>query len=73
MAVFKPVVLRWIKRRAEGLGGKKLPLVGGHKLLYRCNLECGMCPFWRRPDEQLLGLDDEIRIMDSLVRAGVTY
>jgi radical SAM family uncharacterized protein len=30
-----------------------------------------MCPFWRRPDEQLLTLDKEVRIMDSLVRAGV--
>ena len=48
-------------------------MIAGHKLLYRCNLECGMCPFWRREDEALLGLPDEIRLMDSLAEAGVSF
>ncbi|HZW56935.1 MAG TPA: PTO1314 family radical SAM protein [Nitrososphaerales archaeon] len=73
MAILKPVLLRGTKRRIESLAGTKRPLIAGHKLLYRCNLECGMCPFWRRPDEELLSLRDEIRIMDSLVKAGVLF
>lgn len=48
-------------------------MLAGHKLLYRCNLECKMCPFWRREDEELLQLPDEIRIMDALARAGVSF
>lgn len=74
MAVLKSVVLRGIKRTFKTAGGRrKIPLVAGHKLLYRCNLTCDMCPFWRRTDEKLLGLEEEIKIMDSLVRAGVLF
>ena len=32
-----------------------------------------MCPFWRREDETLLQLPDEVRIMDALARAGVSF
>ena len=53
--------------------GEKSPVLAGHKLLYRCNLECKMCPFWRREDEELLGLQDEIRIMEALAAAGVSF
>jgi radical SAM family uncharacterized protein len=73
MAVVKPVVLRSLRRSLRTLGGEKAPVIAGHKLLYRCNLECGMCPFWRRDDEELLGLQDEIRIMEALARAGVSF
>lgn len=73
MAVVKPVVLRGLRRALRNLGGEKAPVIAGHKLLYRCNLECKMCPFWRREDEVLLGLPDEIRIMDALARAGVSF
>jgi radical SAM family uncharacterized protein len=77
VATLKPVVLRWMKKKVETtLGGensKRRPFVAGHKLLYKCNLECGMCPFWRRPDEQLLSVKEEVKIMESLLRAGVTY
>jgi radical SAM family uncharacterized protein len=73
MAVVKPVVLRSLRRALRNLGGEKAPVMAGHKLLYRCNLECKMCPFWRREDEELLGLADEIRIMDALARAGVSF
>jgi radical SAM family uncharacterized protein len=71
VATLKPVILRGTKRKFQSLGGTKRPLIAGHKLLYRCNLECGMCPFWRRPDEELLDVKNEIGIMDSLVEAGV--
>ncbi len=71
MATVKPFLLRGIKRKFHGFGEGKRPLIAGHKLLYKCNLECEMCPFWRRPDEELLTVDEEVKIMDSLVRAGV--
>jgi radical SAM family uncharacterized protein len=71
MTTLKPVLFRGTRRKLQTLTGTKRPLIAGHKLLYRCNLECGMCPFWRRPDEELLGLDSEVKIMDSLVDAGV--
>ncbi len=73
MAVIKPVVLRSVNRALRNLGGEKSPVIAGHKLLYRCNLECKMCPFWRREDEELLQLADEVRIMESLARAGVSF
>lgn len=71
MATLKPVLLRGTKRKFQSLRGTRRPLIAGHKLLYRCNLECGMCPFWRRSDEELLGVELEVRIMDALVKAGV--
>jgi radical SAM family uncharacterized protein len=73
MAVIRPVVLRSIARGFAAARGEKRPILAGHKLLYRCNLECKMCPFWRRPDEELLGLSDEIRVMKALDRAGVSF
>ena len=73
MAVVKPVILRSLQRGLRNLSGEKSPVIAGHKLLYRCNLECKMCPFWRREDEELLKLPDEIRIMDALARAGVSF
>ncbi|MEM0129753.1 MAG: PTO1314 family radical SAM protein [Thermoplasmata archaeon] len=73
MAVLKPVVLRSLQRSLRSLRGEKAPVLAGHKLLYRCNLECKMCPFWRRPDEELLTLADEIRIQEALARAGVSF
>jgi radical SAM family uncharacterized protein len=73
MAVVKPVVIRSLLRALRNLGGEKAPVIAGHKLLYRCNLECKMCPFWRREDEELLGLADEIRIMEALARVGVSF
>ena len=73
MAVVKPVILRSLQRSLRNLTGEKSPVIAGHKLLYRCNLECKMCPFWRREDEALLTLSDEVRIMESLSRAGVSF
>ena len=32
-----------------------------------------MCPFWRREDEELLTVKDEIRMMASLAEAGVSF
>jgi len=73
MALFRPVMIRTIGRSVRRMGGRKAPLIAGHKLLYRCNLECGMCPFWRREDEELLRLDDEIKMLKALAEAGVSF
>jgi radical SAM family uncharacterized protein len=73
MTVFRPVVIRGLARSARRLGGQRSPIIAGHKLLYRCNLECGMCPFWRREDEELLNLDQEVRVLNSLADAGVSF
>ena len=73
MTVLRPVVLRGLARSISGLRGERRPVLAGHKLLYRCNLECGMCPFWRREDEPLLSVREEVRMMDALARAGVSF
>jgi radical SAM family uncharacterized protein len=73
MALLKPVVGRSIIRRFKGGSGTKLPVIAGHKLLYSCNLKCKMCPFWRRDDEDLLSFEYEVKIMNSLKSAGVSF
>ncbi|MEM0139071.1 MAG: PTO1314 family radical SAM protein [Ferroplasma sp.] len=73
MSVYKAVVLRSIKRNMSRVRNPKLPTIAGHKLLYECNLRCKMCPFWRRQDESLLDLRQEILMMDKLVEGGVSY
>ncbi|SMD31030.1 PTO1314 family radical SAM protein [Picrophilus oshimae] len=73
MAIAKPVLGRTIKRKIHSIGGRKTPFIAGHKLLYTCNLRCEMCPFWRRPDERLLSLSEEIKMMDTLVEADVSF
>ncbi|MEM0322053.1 MAG: PTO1314 family radical SAM protein [Thermoprotei archaeon] len=73
MAVLKPVLLGGIHRSMRLIKGAKLPLIAGHKLLYSCNLRCRMCPFWRREDEELLSVEEEVKLLDSLKRAGVLF
>lgn len=52
------------------LGGRKMPLLNGFKVTYRCNLKCAACPFWRdpRPD---IPFDRAIAAMDQLRADGV--
>lgn len=73
MSKIKPVLLGSIKRIVFELKGKKSPLIAGHKLLYSCNLRCRMCPFWRRKDERLLSIDEEVLMMKALEKAGVIF
>lgn len=68
-----PVLTGGIRRRIRVAGGKKLPLIAGHKLLYRCNLQCEMCPFWRRTDEELLSVEAEKRLFAKLADSGVLF
>lgn len=73
MGLFESVALRTIKRGIRKLSGEKVPTIAGHKLLYACNLRCDMCPFWRRPDELLLSLDEEKKMMSALADFGVSF
>jgi len=50
--------------------GGKAPLFGGHKLTYNCNLKCKMCPFWRRPSENLSTLKEK-EILKQMYDSGV--
>jgi len=43
--------LRIYRGLFSNLFGAKTPLFCGHKLTYKCNLRCKMCPFWQRPSE----------------------
>jgi radical SAM family uncharacterized protein len=70
MRIVEAVVLRSLRRRMRG---GRSPMIAGHKLLYSCNLRCAMCPFWRRMDENLLTLREEVKMMESLAKAGVSF
>jgi len=72
MSKLRPVLVRGTFRAIKGVR-RKLPLIAGHKLLYSCNLRCRMCPFWRRSDERLLTLSEEVKMMDKLAEAGVLF
>lgn len=73
MSLFQSVAIRTLRRNIQSLSGEKVPVLAGHKLLYTCNLRCHMCPFWRRPDEMLLSLEEERKMMDSLADFGVSF
>jgi len=73
LSLFESVVVRSLRRKIVELRGERLPFIAGHKLLYTCNLRCKMCPFWRRPDEVLLSLDEEVKMMRALRDVGVSF
>jgi len=73
MSKVKPMTLGNFMRLIKGRGMKKLPLIAGHKLLYTCNLRCKMCPFWRRKDEKLLSVEEEVKMMNVLENSGVLF
>ncbi|MEM1627385.1 MAG: PTO1314 family radical SAM protein [Sulfolobaceae archaeon] len=73
MTKVKPMIFGNFLRLIKGRAIKKLPLIAGHKLLYSCNLRCRMCPFWRRKDERILTLEEEIKMMNKLQEAGVLF
>lgn len=52
------------------LFGKRAPLFAGHKLTYNCNLKCKMCPFWRRPSQEL-SLSEEKAVLRKIYDSGV--
>lgn len=73
MGLFESVGLRTLQRGIRRLSGDKIPTIAGHKLLYTCNLRCDMCPFWRRPDENLLSLEEEKKMLSALEDFGVSF
>src|SRR4030042_1963730 len=50
--------------------GARVPLFCGHKLTYRCNLRCKMCPFWKRSGEDS-SLEKEKEILKQIHSSGV--
>src|SRR4030043_423789 len=53
------------------LFGRKTPLFCGHKLTYKCNLRCKMCPFWQRPNEDS-SVEQEKKILRQIYDSGST-
>ncbi|HEX9261099.1 MAG TPA: PTO1314 family radical SAM protein [Candidatus Bathyarchaeia archaeon] len=51
------------------LFGKRTPLFCGHKLTYKCNLRCKMCPFWQRPSEDS-SLEQEKAVLSEIYDSG---
>jgi radical SAM family uncharacterized protein len=47
----------------------KAPIFCGHKLTYNCNLRCKMCPFWKRPSQDL-SLEQEKAILKRIYDSG---
>jgi radical SAM family uncharacterized protein len=50
--------------------GKKVPLFGGHKLTYNCNLKCKMCPFWKRSSQDLSTQQEKV-ILRKIYDTGI--
>jgi radical SAM family uncharacterized protein len=50
--------------------GAKVPLFCGHKLTYKCNLRCKMCPFWKRSSMDS-SLEKEKAILKQIHSSGV--
>ena len=50
--------------------GARVPLFCGHKLTYRCNLRCKMCPFWKRSSKDS-SLEKEKAILKQIHDSGV--
>ena len=49
--------------------GRKTPLFCGHKLTYKCNLRCKMCPFWQRSNEDS-SIEQEKKILRQIYDSG---
>jgi radical SAM family uncharacterized protein len=50
--------------------GARVPLFCGHKLTYKCNLRCKMCPFWKRSSTDS-SLEKEKAILKQIHSSGV--
>jgi len=47
----------------------RAPLFCGHKLTYKCNLRCKMCPFWKRPSKDS-SIEQEKAILSRIYDSG---
>ena len=50
--------------------GVRVPLFCGHKLTYKCNLRCKMCPFWKRSSKDS-SIEQEKAILRQIYDSGV--
>ncbi len=57
-------------RRAVRAGKPYRPLDVKIKLVWTCNLRCGMCPHWREPGEKPLAIDAFMALVDDLAELG---
>jgi radical SAM family uncharacterized protein len=53
----------------SNLFGVRVPLLTGHKLTYNCNLQCKMCPFWKRTSKDL-SIEREKAILKQIYDSG---
>lgn len=61
LRIYRGLLLNLFKIRA--------PLFCGHKLTYNCNLQCGMCPFWKRFSKDL-STESEKAILRQIFDSG---
>lgn len=57
-------------RRAVRAGKPYRPLDVKLKLVWTCNLRCGMCPHWREPGEKPLAIEAFVDLVDDLAALG---
>src|SRR3989337_2183043 len=55
--------LRIYRGLLSNMFGERVPLFCGHKLTYNCNLQCKMCPFWKRSSK-----DSSIEMEKAILR-----
>jgi radical SAM family uncharacterized protein len=71
IALEKPVLgLRLCRGLFSNFFGARVPLFCGHKLTYRCNLRCKMCPFWKRSSRDS-SLEKEKAVLKQIHSSGV--
>jgi len=51
--------------------GIRVPMFCGHKLTYKCNLRCKMCPFWKRSSKDS-SVEREKAILKQIYDSGVS-
>src|SRR4030066_1229559 len=61
--------MRIYRSLISNLFGVRVPLFCGHKLTYNCNLQCKMCPFWRRSSQDS-SLEQEKAILKQICDSG---
>src|SRR4030043_488978 len=61
--------LRIYRGIISNLFGLRVPLFCGHKITYNCNLQCKMCPFWKRPSKDS-SIEKEKPILKQIYNSG---
>ena len=61
--------LRIYRGIISNLFGLRVPLFCGHKITYNCNLQCKMCPFWKRSSKDS-SIEKEKAILKQIYNSG---